>query len=76
VELSDQEQYEIGKAEMAEYMARREAFHAEQRALAEVAVTKALRSYRWWGITNILNTIRLWLTARRFAKELQHEKVD
>jgi len=25
----------------------------------------ALYTYRWWGLTNILNTIRIWIQARR-----------
>ena len=25
----------------------------------------ALYAYRWWGFTNIINTIRIWIQARR-----------
>jgi len=28
----------------------------------------ALQTYRWWGLTNIINTIRLWLQARRLKR--------
>ena len=69
MELSDEEQYEVSKREMTEYLVSREAFRAERRALAEVAVTKALRSYRWWGWTNIVNTIRVAVASWRFKRE-------
>ena len=35
------------------------------KALAGLAMTK----YRFWGITNIVNTIRLWLQARRLRAQ-------
>ncbi len=66
--MTEEEQYQAGKAEMAVYLARREAFHAEQRALAETAVAKALASYRWWGWQNIVNTIRLAIQAWRWRR--------
>jgi hypothetical protein len=31
-------------------------------ALAYAAATKALASYRWWGWTNIISTVRMWIT--------------
>lgn len=38
-----------------------------QRA-ARLATMKALVHYRWYGFTNIVNTIRIWLQARRLRR--------
>lgn len=45
-----------------------EAAHAMMLVEARVAVQRTIQSYRWWGWTNIMLTIRLWLQARRFKR--------
>lgn len=51
-----------------EYQRRREAFALQERADAQAAVAKALAGYRWWGWTNIVNTIRLAIQAWRLRR--------
>ncbi len=62
---AEDERWAEEKAAMAEYQARREAFAKEEREAANRAVSKALASYRWWGWTNIVNTVRLKIQAWR-----------
>lgn len=43
----------------------------EERERANKAVQAALAGYRWWGFSNILSTLRLWVAAWRFARNLK-----
>ncbi len=61
--------HEVARQEMRDYIVRRDAFHEQQRALANEAVSKALTGYRWWGWTNIINTLRLAIQAWRQRRE-------
>lgn len=62
---AEEERWQTEKAEMAVYQARREAFAMQERTDAQAAVARALASYRWWGWTNIVNTLRLKIQAWR-----------
>ena len=66
VEQEKELRWQEEKAAMAEYIARREAFAAEERARAYEAVNKALATYRWYGWTNIVNTVRLFIQSVRW----------
>lgn len=57
--------WEEEKAIQAELGAKYEAEAEVERRLAYAAVQRALTSYRWWGITNILNSIRIWVQSWR-----------
>lgn len=57
--------WEEEKAIHAELLAARDAEAERERQAAYAAVTKALASYRWWGWTNIVNTVRIWLQSLR-----------
>lgn len=60
-----QVRWEEEKAAMAEFIARREAQARLEREEAQKAVARALAGYRWWGWTNIVNTIRIWIQCFR-----------
>jgi hypothetical protein len=49
------------KAIHAELIAARDAEAEKERTRANAAVQAALSSYRWWGWTNIVNTVRLFI---------------
>ena len=68
LDADKEEQWLIEKAAFAEYVKRRDAFAAEERAAANAAVQRALSSYRWWGWTNIVNTVRLAIQAWRLRR--------
>ena len=63
------DEWQANRADLAAYHARREAFEQEERARAMDHVGHVLASYRWWGLTNILNTVRLWMQAWRLRRE-------
>lgn len=65
-ERADEEAWQREKAIMAEYQRRREEFAAQEREEAMRAVNKALSSYRWWGWTNIVNTVRIAIQQLRW----------
>ncbi len=44
---------------------RRKADESAERAAAYAAVQAALANYRWWGWTNIVNTVRIWIQSWR-----------
>lgn len=50
----------------AQREARLDALADEEREAAYAACSKAITSFRWWGITNIILNLRLWLTGLRF----------
>lgn len=68
----EDEDYETGKREMAEYIDRQCGFREAERADACLAVSRAISSYRWWGFTNIINTIRIAIQAWRFRRAKKH----
>ena len=37
----------------------------KEREVAYLAVSKALATYRWWGFTNIVHTVRICITRIR-----------
>lgn len=41
-----------------------------ERELAYAAVNAALRQYRWWGLQNILNTVRMYWQQFKFKRAL------
>ncbi len=51
--------WEEEKAIHSELLAARRSEEALERARAYAAVSAALATYRWWGWTNIVNTVRL-----------------
>ncbi len=57
--------WEEEKAIHSELLAARAREEAIERAQAYAAVSAALASYRWWGWTNIVNTIRIWIQSWR-----------
>lgn len=57
--------WEEEKSLHLELLATMDAEVAKERERAYAAVQAALATYRWWGWTNILNTIRLWIQDRR-----------
>lgn len=67
-QAAEEQRWAEEKAIHAEYVARREAFEAQERADAYAAVNAVLASYRWWGWTNIVNTIRLAIQAWRLRR--------
>lgn len=54
-----QEEVERCQAELAAKWAE------EERQEAYAAVSRAMASYRWWGFTSILCTIRMFITSMR-----------
>ncbi len=57
--------YEEEKALHTELVARRDALAEQERQAAYAAVSAALAAYRWWGLTNIINTLRIWVQRLR-----------
>lgn len=64
-EQTESQRWATEKEAMREFVERREAFLLQERAEANAAVKAALASYRWWGFTNIVNTLRLKVQAFR-----------
>ncbi len=61
--------------ELRAVMLAREAAMAElERQAAYKAVAAALASYRAWGWTNIVNTVRLWIQSLRWTKSLRSDQ--
>ncbi len=59
------------KEAQAEYARRRAEFQAQEVALANKVVGEVLANYRWWGLSNIVNTVRIWIQCwrQRHAKD-------
>lgn len=57
--------WEEEKALHAELLAARDAEAERERQRAYAAVSSALATYRWWGWTNIVNSIRIWMQSFR-----------
>ncbi len=63
--------WEEEKALHTELTAARDALAEQERQRAYAAVSAALSSYRWWGWTNIINTIRCAIQAWRQRRALK-----
>ncbi len=57
--------YEEEKAIHTELLVARDALAEAERQAAYKAVSAALASYRWWSLTNIVNTVRIWIQSWR-----------
>lgn len=56
------------KAIHSDLQARQAELAEAERQQAYAAVQAALSGYRWWSLSNLLNTFRVWLASRRYAR--------
>lgn len=68
--------YEEEKELHHKLLAERDALAEQERQAAYTAVSAALSSYRWWGFSNIINSVRVFVQCWRQRKLQRSARTD